>query len=158
MSLTSLQGLSVGNVALSVGALILYLQSTDKHTVGTISSLSAAAVASLGVPILSVFEHLRSFRPSDILQTYLLAVALENAYEISKASCLVETSGTIALWAVKTTVVAVLLILECLHKASAVIDPIEKVSTDDFDGVFDRRLFLWLLPLFRRGAFIQLAD
>ncbi|KAN0106752.1 P-loop containing nucleoside triphosphate hydrolase protein [Hyaloscypha variabilis] len=143
--------LSVLNVGLSVGGLVLSFRSAEGHAASSIAPLSVAVVASIGIVILSVLEHLRSSRPSDLLQIYLLVVATENAYQVSKTACIHGTPGVIAFWVVKIVLVLVLLVLESLHKTSVVLSPTGKVSIDDLSGFFSRRLFWWLLPLFKKG-------
>jgi ATP-binding cassette subfamily C (CFTR/MRP) protein 1 len=51
------------NVGLSVGGLVLSFRSAEGHAASSIASLSVAVVASIGIVILSVLEHLRSSRP-----------------------------------------------------------------------------------------------
>jgi ATP-binding cassette, subfamily C (CFTR/MRP), member 1 len=118
----------------------------------SILSLSAALAASFAIPLILHLEHSRTYKPSCLLQTYLVVILLANTYHLRLIWILRREFGIFTLSLAQIAVLAILLIVESMHKKSFSIASQEKTSPEDFNGIFGERLFLWLVPLFRRGV------
>jgi ATP-binding cassette, subfamily C (CFTR/MRP), member 1 len=107
-------------------------------------------VAYLALPILSYAEHVKSVRPSSLLNGYLLI------------SLLCDVARTRTLWLKDhdkiagdfTAAVAIkcaLLVLEAVEKRRFLLPNYQSYPFEATSGIFSRFFFCWLNPLLRRG-------
>ena len=152
--LTSGQISTVLLAALQLAVLVLWSKSSPFNTHRTKASVPTAAIsfiAAIGVCILSWFEHLRSVRPSSLLDIYLFLSVL---FDIARARTLWLMRHDPALAAVFTSTIAVrcvMLTFESYEKRSILETQYKSYPPEAICGPFNRGVFWWLSSLFLRG-------
>lgn len=125
--------------------------SKSHRTKASIPTAAVSLIAALGVCILSWFEHLRSVRPSALLDIYLFLSLL---FDIARARTLWLIRLDPALAAVFTATIAVrcvMLTFESCEKRSILEAQYKSYPPDAISGPFNRGVFWWLSSLFLRG-------
>lgn len=108
-------------------------------------------LAAIALTVLSHLEHLRSVRPSVLINVYLLFTLL---FDIAKVRTLWETVGTNKLAAVYTSSISVKLILlvtEGLEKRGILFESYRHPSPEATSGIYSLSTFYWLNSLMRLG-------
>lgn len=120
----------------------------------TRASLPAAVLAlaaALGLYLLSYIEHVKSIRPSSIIDAYLLLTLPFDAAQLRtrwlRGEGVAENGIASALLGVKLLV----LISEATEKRRLLFTPYANPSPEATSGLYSRGLFWWLNPLFRLG-------
>jgi ATP-binding cassette subfamily C (CFTR/MRP) protein 1 len=114
---------------------------------GTLSVLDAAAVGAL-----SFFYHIRSVRPSTILQLYL---AISLLFDISRARTLWLLKGDAVLASLFTTATvskALMLCLEVIEKRRVLEPAFRSLMREATSGFANLSIFWWLNELLKNGA------
>ncbi|KAI5259336.1 P-loop containing nucleoside triphosphate hydrolase protein [Aureobasidium subglaciale] len=113
-------------------------------------------LASLVAAILSQWEHLRSIRPSALLQLYLMVALVVQAVHLR--SLWLRNNDTImrGLGLGQIVACALFLAVESVSKESILLQR-QKRSPQDTNDMFSQRLFWWLNSMFRRGYTSVLA-
>lgn len=120
----------------------------------TRASLPAALLAftaTLGLCILSYFEHISNVRPSSIINAYLFFTLPLDAAQLRTRWM---RGDNVAGNAILTSILGVkllLLILEAKGKRKILFQRYDYLSPESTSGLFARSLFWWLIPLFRLG-------
>lgn len=128
--------LGVVNIAIAV----------DTGLVSVIANLEVVATVSMG--FVSYFEHVRTLRPSMLLNAYILIVVVLGIVRISR------TAGpdTYAILFTTSTVLAgVVAILEALPKRRWGSIALDEKSPEESSGLYSIAFFAWLNPLIRLG-------
>ncbi|KAF7954900.1 uncharacterized protein EAE97_000159 [Botrytis byssoidea] len=118
------------------------------------ASLPAALLAftaTLGLCILSYFEHSRNIRPSSIINAYLFFTLPFDAAQLRTRWL---RGDDVAGNAISTSILGVKflhLILEAKGKKKILFPRYDYLSPETTSGLFARSLFWWLIPLFRLG-------
>ncbi|PGH20053.1 hypothetical protein AJ80_03703 [Polytolypa hystricis UAMH7299] len=131
--------------------LALWAQPSAERTRATLATLAISFVASLFSMWFSHLEHTRSIQPSTILNLYLL---LATILDIPRARTLYYVESTQAIRILFTVTVvfrALLLIPECMYKASLLKEGYKNQPTEITSGILGQSLFLWLNPLLIHG-------
>lgn len=126
----------------------------SQSSLRTRASLPAAVLAlaaALGLYLLSYFEHIKSIRPSSIIDAYLLLTVTFDAAQLRtrwlRGESVAENGIASALLGVKLLV----LISEATEKRRLLLSPYADPSPEATSGLYSRGLFWWLNPLFRLG-------
>ncbi|KAF7958001.1 hypothetical protein EAE96_003568 [Botrytis aclada] len=110
-----------------------------------------ALIATLGLCILSYFKHSRNIRPSSIINVYLFFTSPFDAAQLRtrwlRGDYVVGNAIATSILGVKL----LLLILETKGKRKILFQRYGYHSPESTSGLFARRLFWWLNPLFRLG-------
>jgi len=96
-------------------------------------------------------EHIKTIRPSLLLNGYLFLSLL---FDISRCRTfwLGQTETTIAgLFTATIAVKVVLLVLEAVEKRGILKPGLQDAPPEEIAGIYNRGVFWWLNPLFRRG-------
>ena len=114
--------------------------------------------SAVGLGCLSYMEHVRSIRPSPIINAYLL-LTLPMDFAQVRTLWLRGASITTAavLTSVNVTKVAVL-IVEAIEKRGLLLSPFETKAPESTSGIYSRASFWWLNPLFLLGYKEVLSD
>ncbi|KAI3395074.1 hypothetical protein diail_1831 [Diaporthe ilicicola] len=130
---------------------ILVVQaSLANKTTASVASAVVSLVASLLIPVLSHFEHLKSLRPSASLISFLSLTCLFEAVRTRTY----WLSGEVALAAALSAGVGmrlVVLYFETLSKKGLLLAQDEKIAVERLAGPISRTLFYWLNGLMTRG-------
>jgi hypothetical protein len=106
--------------------------------------------AAIIVCILSHYEHMRSYRPSSLLWSYLCLNTLIGAIR-TRTYWLIGDTLTAACFTTDLVVNLLLLLLEERNKRSQIEDSDLKQSDEELAGPLCRSLFHWLNPLMLVG-------
>jgi ATP-binding cassette subfamily C (CFTR/MRP) protein 1 len=134
-------------------ALCLVVNWTNPHLAKTRVSVPSAVITLVGylaLPILSFAEHVKSVRPSSLLNGYLLVSLL---CDVTRARTLWLIAGNKIASDFTATVALkfVLLLLEAVEKRRILLPTFESYPPEATSGIFSRCFFWWLNPLFRKG-------
>ncbi|KAL6870410.1 P-loop containing nucleoside triphosphate hydrolase protein [Trichoderma novae-zelandiae] len=118
-----------------------------------IASRSAALVASVGLVWLSIAEHKRSIRPSDLIVLYLLLTIAWNMFALTYPGFSnVRNGGRHHAFLVAEVAARVaILALESQGKTSILRSEYSKISPEETAGLISSMLFWWLNELLSRG-------
>ncbi|KAH0165268.1 P-loop containing nucleoside triphosphate hydrolase protein, partial [Aureobasidium melanogenum] len=113
-------------------------------------------LASLAAAVLSQWEHIRSIRPSALLQLYLMVALVVQAVHLR--SIWLRNDDTImrGLGIGQIVACAIFLAVESMSKESILLQR-QKRSPQDTNDMFSQRLFWWLNNMFKRGYTSVLA-
>ena len=140
---------------LALASLVTRRQNYNHDIIKNTTASSVDFVASLAVCVLSFLHHTRSRRPSCLLQTYLLVCLCTGAHALGKSWCCLGNEGSGVSFAIslcQAAACAALLVLESTQKDVLLPeDERGRYSPEDVNGLFSKRFFAWLLPLFRKG-------
>lgn len=139
-----------------VGSLVIW---THPSTLGTRASLPTVAlslVGSTGLLVLSYVEHVYSYRPSTVLNLFLLFSTILDAAR-TRTLWLQEHNGSRAVASLVTVVMKLaVLALEMVEKRNLLRPPFHKLPPEVTSGIFSQWIFSWQLTLFRAGYSKQL--
>ncbi|KAJ5248923.1 hypothetical protein N7468_000374 [Penicillium chermesinum] len=137
--------------AVNLALLILNVFNSSLRTVTTIPASALAFAASLGLCILSEFEHSRSLRPSPIINIYIL---LTFVFDIARTRTLFMDRASMPVagcFAAMMGVKALVLVAEAIEKRNILLDPWRGLSPEETSGIYSRSVFFWLNKLMTSG-------
>ena len=119
-------------------------------TQASVPSAVLTLVTYLALPILSYAEHVKSVKPSSLLNGYLLVSLL---CDVTRARTLwLRNDDKIASdFTAAVAVKLVLLLLEAVEKRRILLPIYQSYPFEATSGILGRWFFCWLNPLFRRG-------
>ncbi|KAF5879184.1 putative abc multidrug protein [Botrytis fragariae] len=130
---------------------VITISHSPLKTRASLPAALLALIATLGLCILSYFEHSRNVRPSSIINAYLFFTLPFDAAQLRTRWL---RGDNVAGNAISTSILGVkllLLILEAKGKRKILFQRYGYLSTESTSGLFARSLFWWLNPLFRLG-------
>ncbi|KAF4972333.1 hypothetical protein FZEAL_9615 [Fusarium zealandicum] len=134
-----------------VGFLILFTQSSAVTTTASLPAAALSLVASIGIIGLSYLEHVYSYRPSTVLNLFLLFSVLFDGTR-TRTLWLQGYNRPIACAALAATVLKVaMLAVEMIEKRAFLRPQYRQLPPEVTSGVLSQWLFWWQLPLFRDG-------
>ncbi|KAI9709500.1 MAG: hypothetical protein M1820_003260 [Bogoriella megaspora] len=136
---------------LQLVVLILSARSTTLKTKATVAAVVIGFIGALIQWLVSYVEHVRSVRPSDLLNTYLFISLL---LDVARARTFWLRRDVHAIAAVFTTGVcfkAINLLLEATEKRSNLKASYKAYPPEATSSIFSRFFFSWQWPLFRKG-------
>ena len=119
-------------------------------TQASVPSAVLTLVAYLALPILSYAEHVKSVKPSSLLNGYLLVSLLCDVTR-ARTLWLREDDKIASDFTAAVAIKFVLLLLEAVEKRRFLLPIYQSYPFEATSGLFNRWFFLWLNPLFRRG-------
>ncbi|EFX06639.1 ABC multidrug transporter [Grosmannia clavigera kw1407] len=118
----------------------------------TVPAYASMFVATVCLALLSSLEHGSSLRPSVVIQSFLSLTLLFNVALLRTRWLLHGEQTLAALLSTAFALQCALLGVESLPKSSHILpSKAARLSPEERAGFFSRSLFLWLIPLFRRG-------
>ncbi len=147
------QGLQVAWFALAgfdLTLVVLWAQASVRN-VASIPSSALGLLAALTLGFLSYLEHLYTVRPSLLLNiflalTTLFDIARSRSYSVQEYNHLVSIVFTS-----RVGVKCILVLLEAHGKRKHLLPGFRSYPPEATAGVYSRGLFVWLIPLFRKG-------
>jgi ATP-binding cassette, subfamily C (CFTR/MRP), member 1 len=100
---------------------------------------------------LSYMEHMRSIRPSPIINTYLLLTLPMDFAQVRTLWLRRTTSAVAAVFTSVSAVKTAVLIAEAVEKGGLLLSPFETRAQESTGGLYSRASFWWLNPLFLLG-------
>ncbi|KAI4727274.1 P-loop containing nucleoside triphosphate hydrolase protein [Aureobasidium sp. EXF-10728] len=113
-------------------------------------------LASLAAAVLSQWEHIRSIRPSALLQLYLMVALVVQAVHLRSLWLRNDDITMRGLGIGQIVACAIFLAVESVSKESILLQR-QKRSPQDTNDMFSQRLFWWLNNMFKRGYTSVLA-
>jgi len=131
--------------------LILHTVNPTLRTRATLAAASLSLVDALALSVLSHAEHVRSIRPSDIINIYLLFTL---PLDVARSRTLWIHGATKSVAAVFTSTMAVkimVLIAEAIEKRHILLARYDYSSPEVTSGIYSRSFFWWLNSLMTTG-------
>ena len=131
--------------------LILHALNPSLRTRATIAASALTLLDALGLCLLSHKEHVRSIRPSAVINVYLL---LTLPFDVARARTLWLSGATRSIAAVFTSTLGVkimILITEAIEKRGILLDRYQNSSPEITSGIYSRSFFWWLIKLMTTG-------
>ena len=125
--------------------------STITHTRASLPTVTLSFVASLGLCLLSWYEHARSIRPSFIIEVYLFLSILLNLARTRTLWMLGPYRPIPILFTISIGIQFVMIILEATEKRNILKTPKETLPKEATSGTFSHSLFFWLTYLLYNG-------
>ncbi|RMI99793.1 hypothetical protein CDV36_015945 [Fusarium kuroshium] len=134
-----------------IGFIILLTQSSAVITKASLPTAALSFVASIGLLGLSYVEHVYSYRPSTILNLFLLFSVLFDATR-TRTLWLQGYNRAPATAALVATVIKIaILVVETVEKRGFLRPQYRALPPEVTSGIFSHWAFWWQLPLFRAG-------
>ncbi|KAJ6082006.1 hypothetical protein N7499_006880 [Penicillium canescens] len=137
--------------ACHVALLIILFQLDTPKTRATIGTTLVTVLTSVFLLFFSHLEHLRSIRPSTILNVFLGFALL---FDLARLRTLYFMSNqtVTSLFAVSWVIKAIILVFEATEKRKLLKKAYENSPIESTSGVINRALFWWLRDLLWRGS------
>ncbi|GKZ63827.1 hypothetical protein AnigIFM50267_000113 [Aspergillus niger] len=143
--------LSIALICSQITLLMLWGMAPQHCNKTTIASACLSLICSLGIPILSWNEHIRSVSPSNLLCIYLLFSTLFDG--VQARTLWLRFPSTIAgTCTAGLGVRFLLLIAESQEKQTYLKPQFANYSPEKLGGMVNRIIFWWLNPLLARGS------
>lgn len=137
--------------SLQAAVLILYATNSGVRSRTSLAATALVLADALGLCWLSHIEHVRSIRPSSLINTYLMVTLL---FDIAHTRILWMQAAPQHIATVFTVTVAVkvaLTIIEAIEKRNILLGPYRDVHPEVTSGIYSRALFWWLNALLTIG-------
>lgn len=108
-------------------------------------------LAALALAIMSYAEHVRSVRPSFIINTYLLITLPLNYAEVRSLWIRDGYTAVAITKTISSVIMTLLLAAEAAEKGSLLHEPYTNAAPETMSGSYSRSTFWWLNPLFLTG-------
>ncbi|OQE34379.1 hypothetical protein PENCOP_c018G04493 [Penicillium coprophilum] len=138
-------------VAIHLALLVLHVLNSSLRTSITVAESALAFIASLGLYLLSQLEHLRSIRPSPIINGYILLTLL---FDIARVRTLFLNSNDKSIAGVFSSMIGVkvmVLLAEAVEKRKLLLGPYRDMSPEETSGIYSKSFFFWLNQLMKTG-------
>lgn len=144
MAFTALSGVQLA---------IIVLLGTNKgfHTHTTLASSIVSFCTSIVLAALADLEHVRSIRPSYLIQTFLFFSIFCDLPRIRTQWMLPDNSTVAPIFSAAFGLKLVIIFIESTHKYSHSTLADKKISPEEIQGIFGDTFFTWLNPLFFEG-------
>jgi len=140
-----------------MGLLVLWSRQSTPKTKATIPTTFATVGASLVLLYLSHLEHLRSIRPSTVINVFLCFTLLFDLTRLRTLYFMPHSLSVSTLFTVSWVIKSATLILEAREKQSLLKKSYENSPIESTSGVLNRAVFWWLNELLWRGSKSQLT-
>ncbi|KAF4634221.1 hypothetical protein G7Y89_g3892 [Cudoniella acicularis] len=123
-------------------------------TIGTPTALTAASLVfadAIGLCLLSQLEHIRSIKPSLIIDTYLFITLLFDAAHTRTLWIAGAPRAVTVAFSTSTVLKLVITIVEAVEKRNILLPGFEYSSPEATSGIYSRSFFWWLNSLMRNG-------
>lgn len=137
--------------AIHLALLVLRVLNSSLRTSATIAESALAFIASLGLSLLSRLEHLRSIRPSPIINGYILLTLI---FDIARVRILFLDSANRSIAGIFSCMMGVkvmVLLAEAIEKRKLLLGPYRGLSPEETSGIYSKSFFFWLNQLMTCG-------
>ncbi|CAI7570528.1 unnamed protein product [Penicillium palitans] len=137
--------------AIHLALLVLHILNSSLRTSATIAECALAFIASIGLCLLSRLEHLRSVRPSPIINGYILVTLI---FDIARARTLFRVSSYKSIARIFSSMIGVkvmVLLAEAVEKRKLLLGPYRDLSPEETSGIYSKSFFFWLNELMTSG-------
>ncbi|CAK44606.1 P-loop containing nucleoside triphosphate hydrolase protein [Aspergillus niger ATCC 13496] len=131
--------------------LILRILKSPLRTKATIPESALAFVASIGLCLLSRFEHSRSIRPSPIINGYIFLTLILDTARVRTIFRDTNDKSIAAMFTGMIGVKVMVLVAEAVEKRSLLLPPYRCLSPEETSSIYSRSFFFWLNELMTSG-------
>ena len=138
--------------------LIMFILNASLRTRATIPAAALVFSCSIGLCVLSHLEHVRSVRPSPLINFYLL---LTLPFDVARTRTLFLADASKPLagaFAGMLGVKILVLLAEAAEKRGILLEPYRGLSPEETSGLYSRSFFFWLNKLMTSGFSRQLTN
>ncbi|KAF2667127.1 P-loop containing nucleoside triphosphate hydrolase protein [Microthyrium microscopicum] len=140
--------LAAVDLVLQISLLVYWVQNPLTSVSIAASCLGVAAAS--GLVVLISVEHTRSIRPSTIGTTYLICSILATLVQVKSLHHRFNVPIILHLLFASTLDKTLILVLEQFRK-ERILKLDRDYSPEESSGILNRLIFLWVVPLFRKG-------
>lgn len=144
--------------AFQASILVLYAANSSVRAPTTVIAASLVLADAIGLCFLSHAEHVRTVRPSTIINVYLFVTIL---FDIARTRTLWIDNAPKPIVAVFTATTGIKLavsVIEALEKRKILLSQYQHQSPEATSGIYSRSFFWWLNTLMRAGYLQNLSD
>lgn len=131
--------------------LVLWTHHKGSHNRAATPSAILSAVGAIILVTLSVFEHMRTIRPSLLLNVYLLFTVVFDIARSRSYSLTPELDTISTVFNTRVGVKLILAIIEARPKRRLLLPVFSNGPPESTSGPYKRALFWWLNALFKKG-------
>jgi len=131
--------------------LVLNALPTTPHTSASAAAAALSLMDCFALAYLSYLEHIRSFRPSTLINFYLLLSALFDGVQVRTLWLLPGPHRLAAVFTAAFALKILLLLLEATEKRSLLRPVYRSVAIESTSGIINRSLFWWLNSMLWQG-------
>lgn len=137
--------------ALQVALLALTTTNSVIRTDISVASTTLSVLSGLTLAVLSHFEHVKSARPSFLINLYLIATVLFDATRVRTQWLIGNDDAVAGVLTASLAVKCLVLVLEAVEKRSLLLGLDRSFSHESTSGLFSRSSFWWLNSLLLTG-------
>jgi ABC-type multidrug transport system fused ATPase/permease subunit len=146
--------------AIHLVLLVLHILNSSLRTSATIAESALSFTASLGLCLLSRLEHLRSIRPSLIINGYILFTLI---FDIARVRTMFLGSNDKSITTIFSSMIGVkviVLLAEAVEKRQLLMPSYRDLSPEETSGIYSKSFFFWLNQLMTSGfqRVLQIRD
>jgi ATP-binding cassette subfamily C (CFTR/MRP) protein 1 len=134
-----------------VGHLVLWVKHHERQHRAAIPSASISLIGTLVLAVLSSLEHMRSIRPSWLLNIYLLLTVVFDIVRSRTYSLSPDLDAIATVFTSRVAVELILAIIEARPKRRLLLPEFAASPLEATSGPYKRALFWWLNALFKKG-------
>ncbi|KAJ5898746.1 ABC transporter integral membrane type 1 [Penicillium taxi] len=131
--------------------LIVHILNSSLRTTATIAASVLSFVASLGLCVLSHFEHSRSIRPSPIINGYILITLIFDVARVRSMFLDLNSKFVAGIFSGMIGVKVMVLLAEAVEKRNILLEPYRGLSPEETSGIYSKSFFFWLNQLMTSG-------
>jgi ATP-binding cassette subfamily C (CFTR/MRP) protein 1 len=134
-----------------IAHLALWAKHRGRRNRAAVPSAALSLVGSLVLIVLSSFEHMRSLRPSWLLNVYLLLTVVFDIARSRTYSLSPDLDAIATVFTSRVAVKLILAILEARPKRRLLLPQFADSPSEAISGPYKRALFWWLNALLQKG-------
>jgi ATP-binding cassette subfamily C (CFTR/MRP) protein 1 len=138
-------------ILFDVGHLVLWVKHRGRQHRAAIPSAAMSLAGSLVLAALSFLEHMRSIRPSWLLNIYLLLTVVFDIVRSRTYSLSPDLDAIATVFTSRVAVELILAIVEARPKRRLLLPEFADSPPETTSGPYKRALFWWLNALFKKG-------
>jgi ATP-binding cassette subfamily C (CFTR/MRP) protein 1 len=138
-------------IIFDVAHLILWINHHGPRNRAAIPSAAVSLVGALALVVLSFLEHMRSIRPSWLLNVYLLVTVVFDIVRSRTYSLRPDLDTIATVFTSRVAFKLILAIIESRPKRKLLLAPFADCPPEATSGPYKRALFWWLNALFKKG-------
>ncbi|KAE9371145.1 putative multidrug resistance-associated protein [Stipitochalara longipes BDJ] len=137
--------------ALQCALLVIYATNSSIRRPASLAAAVLVLIDGIGLCLLSHFEHVRSIRPSTIINIYLFVTMLFDIAQIRTLWIQDAPKSVASIFTVTVAVKFLVAIMEATEKKKILLARYKDTSPEATSGIYSRAFFWWLQPLMSTG-------
>ena len=134
-----------------VGHLILWLRHRGPQNRAALPAAALTLAGSIILAVLSTFEHMRTIRPSWLLNVYLMLTMVFDIARSRSYSLSPDLDSIATVFTSRVAIKLIVAIIEARPKRRLLLSQFADCPPEAISGPYRRSLFWWLNSLFKEG-------